>query len=207
MIPLVTSLGLLFVAPFLYSAAIRVKNVWAAVEKMMNIVVTALVVLHLLPESIHILGWSAVLCAFVGLFLPGALERLWKKGADSVHSITILLALVGLFIHGLMDGAALATPVTSTNSLPLAVVLHTLPSGMLICSIFYPRSRKFVPPILLLTLGLSTLIGYFAGIHYFSLQQNAWFFASFQAFVAGSFLHITFDLHEPHNHHHEHHHH
>ena len=204
MIPLVTSLGLLFLAPFLYTAAIRVKKIWSAIEKLMNVTVTALVVLHLLPESIHIIGWLAVVFAFVGLFLPGILERLWKRGAERVHSISIILSLIGLFIHGLMDGAALATPISNTNSLPLAVVLHTLPAGMLICSIFYPRSKKIVPPILLTTLGLSTLLGYFAGTLFFSLQEHADYFASFQAFVAGSFLHITFDLHEPQDPHHGH---
>jgi len=207
MIPLITSLGLLFIAPFLYSAAIRVKKVWSAIEKLMNIVVTALVVLHLLPESIHIVGWYAVALAFVGLFLPGLLERLWERGAERVHLVSIILSLIGLIIHGLMDGAALATPVTSSNSLPLAVVLHTLPAGMLICSIFYPRSQKYVPPILLATLGLSTLFGFFAGARFFDLQEHSSYFAAFQAFVAGSFLHITFDLHEPHSHHgHIHHH-
>lgn len=204
MIPLITSLSLLFIAPFLYRAAIRVKKIWNAVEKLMNIVVTALVVLHLLPESIHIVGWPAVLFAFLGLFLPGLLERLWERGAEQVHLVSIILSLVGLIIHGLMDGAALATPSSSSNSLPLAVVLHTLPAGMLICSIFYPRSQKYVPPILLTTLGLSTLFGYFAGTRYFSMQEHAIYFAMFQAFVAGSFLHITFDLHEPHHHGHAH---
>lgn len=204
MIPLITSLGLLFIAPFLYSAAIRVKKIWSAVEKLMNITVTALVVLHLLPESIHIMGWYAVFFAFIGLFLPGILERLWTRGAEQVHFASIILSLIGLFIHGLMDGAALATPISNNNSLPIAVVLHTLPAGMLICSIFYPRSRKIVPPILLSTLGLSTLLGYFAGGLFFSLQEHASYFAAFQAFVAGSFLHITFDLHEPHDHGHNH---
>ena len=201
MIPLITSLGLLFIAPFLYGAAIRVKKVWSAIEKLMNVVVTALVVLHLLPESIHIVGWSAVALAFVGLFLPGLLEQLWKRGADQVHLVSIVLSLIGLIIHGLLDGAALATPVTSSNTLPLAVVLHTLPSGILICSIFYPRAQKYVPPILLGTLGLSTLFGFFAGTRFFSLQDHAAYFAAFQAFVAGSFLHITFDTHDLHKHH------
>ena len=201
MIPLITSLGLLFISPFLYTAAIRVKKVWTAVEKLMNISVTALVVLHLLPESIHLIGWSAVAFALLGLFLPGTLERLWKRGAERVHFVSIVLSIIGLFIHGLMDGAALATPVTSSNTLPLAVVLHTLPAGILICSIFYPRSQKHIPPILLATLALSTLVGYFAGTQFFSLQEHSSYFAAFQAFVAGSFLHITFDLHEPHNHH------
>lgn len=200
MITLIVSLGLLFISPFLYRAAIRVKKIWAAVEKIMNIFVTALVVLHLLPESIHLMGWPAVAFAFLGLFLPGTLERIWKRGAESVHTASIALSIIGLFIHGLMDGAALATPVSSTNTLPLAVVLHTLPAGILICSIFYPRSQKHIPPILLATLALSTLVGYFAGTQFFSLQEHSTYFAAFQAFVAGSFLHITFDLHEPHSH-------
>ncbi len=198
MISLITSLGLLFIAPFLYRAAIRVKRVWSAVEKLMNITVTALVVLHLLPESIHIVGWPAIVFAFIGLFLPGLLERLWERGAEQVHLVSIMLSLIGLIIHGLLDGAALATPVSSSNNLPLAVVLHTLPAGMLICSIFYPRSQKYVPPILLGTLGVSTLLGFFAGSRFFSMQEHAAYFAAFQAFVAGSFLHITFDTHDPH---------
>lgn len=206
MLTLITSLSLLFISPFLYKAAIKVKRVWKAVERTMNICVTALVVLHLLPESIHIMGYSAIIFAFVGLFLPGILERLWAKGADQIHLTSIILSLAGLMIHGLMDGAALATPSSGSgvHSLALAVVLHTLPAGLLICSIFYPRSQNYVPPVFLFTLGLSTIFGYFAGTQFFSLQEHGVYIAAFQAFVAGSFLHITFDthghMHEVHQH-------
>ena len=198
MIPLITSLGLLFIAPFIYGAALQFKKVWSAIEKIMNALVTALVVFHLLPESIMIVGWPAVALAFVGLFLPGLLERLWTKGAEQIHLASIGLSLLGLIVHGLMDGAALATPAAPGNSLPLAVVLHTLPAGILICSIFYPRSQKYVPPILLGTLALATVFGFIAGGRFFSLQEHAYYFAAFQAIVAGSFLHITFDYHNSH---------
>ena len=196
MIPLITSLSLLFLSPALYRAAIRIKKVWSAMEKLISITMTALVVLHLLPESIHIVGWTAVALAFLGLFLPGFLERLWKKGAEQVHLVSITLSILGLSVHGLMDGAALATPMSSSNTLPLAVVLHSLPAGLLMCSIFYLNPQKWLLPLLIAILGLATLLGYFAGTQYLNLQEHAYFFAAFQAFVAGSFLHITFDRHD-----------
>ncbi len=204
MTALVISLVLLFISPFIYLTALQFKKVWAAIEKIISFSVSALVVLHMLPESIVILGWSAILFALAGLFLPPLLEHLWKKGAEQVHLVSIMMSLVGLIIHGIMDGAALATPVTATNTLPLAVVLHTLPAGILICSIFYPRSQKYVPPILLATLALSTMLGFFLGSQLFSLQKHAYYFAMFQALVAGSLLHITFDFHDPHDHPHSH---
>ena len=92
-----------------------------------------------------------------------------------------------------MDGVALATPAGMGNSLPLAVILHRLPDGLLICAFF--AERRYLSYLILALLGVATLGGFVAGGSF--LQDHAGFLACFQALVAGSFLHITFDYHDP----------
>ncbi|MBI2603277.1 MAG: hypothetical protein HYW48_09495 [Deltaproteobacteria bacterium] len=193
MIALTISIVLLLVAPFVYRALLEMKKFWGAMQKLVNILISALVVLHLLPESIAQIGWPALGLAFFGLFLPGLLERAWKRGAETVHLTSVGVGLIGLLLHGAMDGVALATPASMGNSLPLAVILHRLPDGMLICAFF--ADRRYLSYLVLALLGISTLGGFMAGGRFF--QEHAGVLAYFQALVAGSFLHITFDYHDP----------
>ena len=133
-------------------------------ENLLVLLVSSLVVFHLLPESIHLVGYKALFLAALGLFLPSLLERSFKGFADQVHHASILAAVVGLAVHGITDGAALAMPSCSlccSSSLKAAVLLHRLPVGILIWSLFQKSKGSLYTFGILGLLALGTLLGYF----------------------------------------------
>lgn len=209
MLPLVASISMLAMAPLLYKIASHFQVFWSYTHKILVSLVTSLVVLHLLPESIRTAGWLSLVGAFAGLWLPPLLERLWTSRAGAVHLTSILIALAGLGIHGMMDGAALSSPqfiMGSQNSLVLkwAVILHRLPAALLLWSLFFPRKGALLPSALLAILGLATVAGYGLGAQFLERLNDVTFYYHFQALVSGSLLHIAFDTHEDHDNQHAH---
>ena len=199
------SIAMLIGAPLIYFIVARFERVWVYTNKALILAVTCLVVLHLLPESMRAIGWPATVLAFVGLFLPSLLERLWKRGASRVHAFPVILSLLGLVAHGVMDGAAISTSVLSSERgapvLSYAVLLHRLPAAVLVWSLFYPRKGPLFPTILLALLGLATTVGYLVGLNLLEAVHDNLLFHGFQALVSGSLLHIAFDQHDSSPHH------
>lgn len=195
---LIVSLAMLALSPLVYHGATRFKRTWGAIERVLALTVTFLVVIHLLPESILIGGKICAVFALVGLFLPSMLEHIWHDRADKIHIASLAVALLGLALHGMMDGAALATRpgMPGANTLPMAVILHRLPVGVLIWSIFIPRGWK-VPAILLTAEAIATIAGFSLGEVLLPSpgSPNAIYVAYFQSIVAGSLLHAGFDHH------------
>lgn len=202
MTSLIISNSVLALAPIIYFSATRFGKLWAVFEKFLMITVASMVVLHILPESIRAIGHQAVIFAFIGLFLPSTLERIWTLRAAKIHYISILCSLFGLFVHGLMDGAALGIPSmgalnSSGDLLKLAVILHRLPAALFIWSLFYPKHGATIPSLALMGLATSTAIGYFSAEWMMNFaKEGVKILFSFQALVAGSLLHIAFDRHD-----------
>ena len=204
MIPLLISLLMLALAPIIYRIATLFQVFWSYAHKFFVTTVTTLVVLHLLPESIRIIGFPATVWSFLGLFLPSILERSWKSKAQAVHIISVIIAFLGLVAHGMMDGAALASPRfgnPSTHLLQWAVMLHRLPAALLIWSLFYHKKGPWFSTCLLVILGLATIFGFYLGQRVLEQLADIKMFYHFQALVSGSLLHIAFDNHGPHHHH------
>jgi hypothetical protein len=192
---LFASVALSLLAPLLYRSMLNLNRFWTVFEKILSGSVGALVVLHLLPECIMMLGWIAVLIAMLGLFLPVILEFCWSSGARNIHHTSIFIGILGIITHGLMDGAALALPSLTWNSLPVAVILHRLPAGMLIQSITQDSRIKNLATYSLILLSIATIVGFFFGNNIISLQIYGTQISYFQAFVSGSLLHVVFDSH------------
>ena len=140
---LVTSIIVFALAPILYKLATRYTKAHKFVEACLLAVIVGVVVGHILPESIRVVGWAAVLVAIVGMLVPSMIERMWHKLADSVHWIPLLLGITGLALHAAMDGAAMVEVAGHGHAghdhvghnhpiLAWAVVLHRLPVALLI---------------------------------------------------------------------------
>ena len=174
------------------------------IKKTIILLMTSLVVLHLLPESMNHVGTTAVFLALLGLFAPSLLERLLHKQAHSVHALSVFLAISGLFLHGMLDGAALSSSagqaevLNKNYLLGLAVLLHRLPVGLLIWTLFAKKKTTRLAWIVLAILGLSTVLGYYLGQAYIYKVLNTNQLFQFQALIAGSLLHIAFDQHDEH---------
>ena len=71
----------------------------------------------------------------LGLMGPGWVEHRLENLARQAHSVALLLALVGIGLHGFTDGLALGQgghEHAGEHMLPWAVVLHRLPVGLMV---------------------------------------------------------------------------
>ena len=201
---LLLSLLMLAIAPWLYGLANRAQALWHFLDYSIVIVVTALVVLHLLPESIRVIGFWAVILALLGLALPSLSERLFSKKARQIHFLSVAIGVLGLAGHGMLDGAALAIKTPQEDGaitwLSLAVLLHRVPAGYFIWSVFYPLRGAWVAGSILFGLGLFTVIGFLISDFAFSYWLGSKGFFAIQALTTGTLLHIALDRHDADSH-------
>lgn len=214
---LLLSIAVLWTAPWIYGQIRRRERVQHLAQRAMVVLICGLVLLSILPESIRLVGWGAVLLVVVGMALPSLVERLWHKLAVTVHWVPLAIGLFGLALHASLDGAAFVDPEhhghTHLHALPVAVVFHRFFEGLFIWLFLRPRFGTKVAASALGLISVFSLIGYFAGDYYFHSLEDAAPFGFFQALVAGSLLHLLIDQHDPgsealhgHGHDHDHHH-
>lgn len=129
-----------------------------------SLIVAVLVVLMaflLIPESWSQLGYWSIVLILSGYLAPGLLEQLIKRAAHTFHMVSLLLALAGLALHALLDGAALSgVNGLGSNNLSLAIVLHRLGVGMMLWMMVQPAFGKRVAFSVLGFVSLATVAGY-----------------------------------------------
>ena len=158
---LLLSIVSLFIGPFLYQWLRRGGFVVKAFDTLIIAVLVVLMAFLLIPESWVELGYWSVALMLAGYLVPGLLEHLIKKAAHAFHLVSLLLALVGLALHALMDGAALNTGQNGvSNSLSLAIVLHRFGVGMMLWMMVLPVFGKHVAFGVLGFVSLATIAGY-----------------------------------------------
>jgi zinc and cadmium transporter len=158
---------------------------------------------HMLPEAFESGGAAAVSVVpvgFVSLFLleryvlVHACEEPPECEEHAHHSALGMTALIGLSVHTLFDGVALASAVKEGIGLMafIAIVAHKIPSSLSLASILKSEGRSRTQVLMLiLAFGLMVPVGatlYFVldrGMHLPSLTAGA------LAFSAGTFLYIA----------------
>jgi uncharacterized protein len=125
----------LLLGPILVNAMLNRPRLVPVLNGFVLISIGGIIGLHILPESIEHGGGIAVAAALLGLLLPFIFEQ--RFGADKGGHIlgVTLLAIVGLAIHGTLDGVALAAGEAGANGgfvLALGVVIHRIPAGIAI---------------------------------------------------------------------------
>ncbi|MBI2502076.1 MAG: permease [Candidatus Latescibacteria bacterium] len=193
---LAASLLTLAAGPLLYQTAQAARfasPLLAALDGFVFVAIGGLILFHVLPESVALGGWTAALACLVGLMAPTLLEHRLHGRARQVHAVALLLGLAALALHAFMDGLVLGGGREGESQvhrmLPMAVILHRLPEGLMVWFLVRPL---YGLPRALATLGLigvSTLAGFSlseqvaAGIEH---QGRG----LFQALVGGSLLHV-----------------
>ena len=208
---LILSIAMLAIAPVIYMFTVSRGKIFCTIMDWVTILaVGGLVFFHLVPECYEQGGAPILLSLLVGLVIPSAMERFWIHKATTIHKASILIAIIGLSFHGMLDGIALVLPeathhhhhhhhhhaleVPFMSSLSFAVLIHQMPVGFLIWSLFYKRYGWLYPTILLSCSALATIAGYMLGSQLIGLEDS-FVFWHFQAFICGSLLHIIFDRH------------
>jgi hypothetical protein len=230
---LLLSIAALFAGPALVALFGRAKTIIDALDGFVLITIGGIVLIDLLPHAIHEAGWWAVGVAVLGLLAPMVSERRMVRADGAL----LWIALAGLVVHALTDGAALVDhghahgtdQHASHLSLALGVVLHRLPLGLFLWFAVRPAAGAKGALGIVTLVAAATAGGFFGGEAAFTGAPH-YALALFQAFVSGSLLHVV--LHhavpspadqacevphghhhphlpegEPHDHHHEHHHH
>lgn len=187
---LAISLLALAVGPVLHQLA-RIKGTMlAALDGFVYVSMGGVIFLHIVPESYELAGWWSLLAVLVGLLGPGLIEHRLRGLARQAHAVALLLALVGIGLHGFMDGLALGGGDHEHHMLPMAILLHRLPVGLAVWFLLRPAYGLGVALGLLALIGVATLAGFALGEAAVGGLANR-SLGLFQALVAGSLLHVV----------------
>lgn len=154
--------------------------------------------LHLIPESIE-LNPDAALFIFIGFIVFYILQQIimfhpCHDETCHVHRVGILAA-IGLIIHSLLDGIAIAAGFEAGWKFglltTLAVLLHEMPEGITITGILFHTNMKKKQIIIYSTLvALATPIG--AIFSYFLIKNiSINLLGMLLALTAGSFIYLA----------------
>jgi len=156
-----------------------------------------LLAFEVMPEAVEAGGWRGLIWFALGLAGPGVLEHAVRRLRRQTHLAALGIAVIGLALHALGDGAVLAATGPGASTLGAAVALHSLPISLTLCwllitALGWPRTMA-----VLSTVCLATLLGFLATPDLSrSLGPVAW--AWFQMFISGLLLHAL--LGRPHLH-------
>jgi len=186
---LLLSIIVLFVGPLLYQWLRKGGFIAKAFDSLIIAVLVILMVFLLIPESWVELGYWSIVLMLGGYLLPGLLEKLIKKAAHTFHLVSLALALLGLALHAMLDGAALTAMHDTTHSqLPLAIVLHRFGVGMMLWMMVQPVYGKRAASGVLGFVALVTVGGYLLSDIFLGLE-SADYMAVVQALIIGMIVH------------------
>jgi len=178
----------------------------AALKGLMASFIGGLLVIHLLPHAYEQLGPYSILLVFAGFLAMVLPERfLHEKGSrQSGRLFTAEILWIGLVLHQLADGAALALASSNLKGdwqLAAVVLAHRIPVAAVIIWLFRRSKQGRSGWLRILIMGLATIIG-----AAFAKSLTPWMSTGaidgFYAIMAGSFLHfLVHDFLDHHAHH------
>jgi uncharacterized protein len=205
---LALSIGGLIVGPVLYGLASRRRVVLNFLDGFVLVAICGLLIVTVLPQSIHELGWSAVVAALAGVLFPLLFERSGDDHGRRAVLPILIPAVLGLMAHATLDGVMLSQAGAhaahahggehghdgGSMAIALAVVLHRLPVGIALWAV----TRR--------TFGTGYAVAVIAGIAVFTgvgfavaapLAGAGGSLPLLQAFMAGALLHVVIHRPEP----------
>ena len=158
---LLLSLLMLFAGPLLYQF-IQLGGWFAwTLDRTIVVLLVVIICVFLIPEIIEPLGWMALALVLAGYALPGMLERAVKRAAETFHMLSLYLALAGLLLHALLDGAGLAgSELGASTGLATAIILHRFGVGLMLWMIMQPAFGKHIAWLTLFALAGATVLGF-----------------------------------------------
>lgn len=194
---LTAALAALLAGPLLYLIARHRPALLSLIDGFVLIGIGGLIFLDVLPDALNSGGPWVLAFAVLGLFGPTLLEHGLSRLRRKAHLLTLTLAMAGLVLHSVGDGAVLAhgdlhgAQDSGAVALALAIIIHTVPVGLMVWWLMYPVFGASWPALALLAMAGGKLLGYLYGSEV-SLLLGSQGWAWFQALVAGSILHVVF---------------
>ena len=217
---LILSLFALALGPLLYGAVQKMDFVRSTLDGLLFVTIAGIVIVHIVPDVYSVAGWTTLAFLVAGVVLAFLVERQPALGEGDRYRWIILLGALGLVIHAAMDGIALlpgdhlhgaeadalgdldddhehdhegelaaGLEGVLSNHLAFGVILHRIPVGMAIWWAVRPRLGSAVAIGALAIIAVSTSAAYLLGEPVIALME-ADSVAYFQAFVAGTLLHV-----------------
>ncbi|MEC7739634.1 MAG: hypothetical protein VYA31_02365 [Gemmatimonadota bacterium] len=189
-------LGAALVAPVMGAALYHVLHGQAAAVRIVDgfvyVAVPFLVLWQVLPYTWNEQSLLPPLIIGSGVLIPNILERASNALASQTDNFAILLGLSGLVLHAVLEGVAL-TPGSDILGVPFvaAVTLHRIPVGLVIWWLICPRHGELAAAAAVVSVPVATALGYVAGIEFLGEWQGQGL-ELYQAFVAGSLIHVVF---------------
>ncbi len=195
MTPLIGALGAPIVGALLYRILHDQPKLTRIFDLCMYIAVPGLVLWQVFGHMIEHHGWGSTkiwvssLFMILGFALPILVEKLYHHAAPNVEKLSVLAGFSGLGLHAMLESVTLNAPDVFVSG-PL--ILHRMVVGLMIWWVLYPRYGRWIGVIGIAGLLVVTLLGYLLAE---ILPDSGGEY--FQAFVAGSLLHVIF--HERHH--------
>lgn len=197
---LLLSIIALFAGPLLYQWLRQGGWIARGLEMALIVVLVALLVLMLVPETIREAGAVSLVVMAAGYFVPGLLERAVRRAAHALHVISLVLALTGLVIHALIDGAGLAAGAGErASTLGMAIVLHRFGMGLVLWLMVQPVFGRRGALAVLAIVAFATVAGYFASVPFVGVEGSRAGHLV-QAVIVGMIIHSL--VHREHGHRH-----
>ncbi len=158
---LLLSLITTFAGPAIFLWLSRGGRLAKTIDQLIVIVLVLLVFVLLVPETVEALGWVSLLLVLTGYLLPGILEFLIRRAAETLHLASLGFALTGLVLHALMDGAGLASSGHGVgDGLGLAIILHRFGVGLMLWLIVQPAFGARAAWLTLGGMAAATVLGF-----------------------------------------------
>ena len=186
---LVLSIVSLFIGPLLYQWLRGGGFIAKAFDSAIIAVLILLMAFLLIPESWSQLGPLSLVLILTGYLLPGLLEHLVKRAAHTFHLVSLVLALAGLALHAMLDGAVLTVSDGSAGShLSVAIVIHRFGVGMMLWMMVQPVFGKRGALGILAFVSLATLAGYMLSDSVLDLE-GSYTLSVIQSLIIGMIVH------------------
>lgn len=197
MLALLLTILALAVGPLIHQLVLSRPAALELLDSFAVLTIGGLVLLQIVPEALGAGGWPAGLAVLLGVASPVLAEELLQRAAEKVHRLFLVVALLGIGLHALFDGLALAQPHGDehTSLLALGVVIHSVPVGLTVSWLLLPGYGRLAVIGTILFMVIATVAGFQSAPYLAALEGGAWL-AVLQAFVAGSLVHVL--LHRPH---------
>ena len=188
--------GLIAVAagPLLYQLARGGRSLLAALDGFAVVAVAGLALLHIIPDSISLAGWTAAGAALAGLAAPSLIAPRLGGLARPARAAALLLGLAALILHA-FGGGMTAVPAVSSQTQWMVLLLHRLPVGLTIWFLLRPVHGPGLALGALAVTAAATAAGLALADAAGFLQSRGW--GIFQAAAAGSLLHLLFRRSHP----------
>ena len=199
---LLLSIITLFAGPLLFQWVSSSHPLAKTLDRVIVVVLIVLVVVLLVPDIIQPLGLSAPGFLLIGYVLPGLLERVIKRAAETLHLLSLYVALIGLILHAVLDGAGLAgSDMRDSSSLAVAIILHRFGMGLMLWLIMQPAFGKRVSWATLFAIAAATIIGFEFSERLLPYADDT-LIAAVQGVIVGTIIHSLVHREHVHRDHH-----